>query len=284
MAPDVRLRLGRLLKFDSERVAALFGGEPVTLKRDVDRATAAQYQAAFRKVGARLRVQPVGQPSEVQPVGQPSEIGQPSSQAPCIGQPSADRPPAAGSASGLGQPQPGDSGPRRQTLAERLAETETVSPPAEQEVQGRVGTAAGQVTVDVPDLAIAPPGAAILSPGERPEAPVAEIDTSGIRVAPVGEMLTAPSQLHVLEIDTSRLALMEPGANLMDAATDVAALEIDVSGLSLADPGVELVAPAPTVERNVDTSALSVAEPGATIGPGHSPGPPPPDTSHICLD
>lgn len=58
-AAVVKKRLGVALKLDDARVATLFGGGPVVIKRDADSATAARFQALFKKAGARLRVVPV---------------------------------------------------------------------------------------------------------------------------------------------------------------------------------------------------------------------------------
>ena len=52
----VKRRLTELLKLGDAQVEKLFAGQPVVLKRDVDRATAARYQALFKKAGGRLRV------------------------------------------------------------------------------------------------------------------------------------------------------------------------------------------------------------------------------------
>lgn len=52
----VKRRLTELLKLGDAQVEKLFAGQPVVLKRDVDRDTAARYQALFKKAGGRLRV------------------------------------------------------------------------------------------------------------------------------------------------------------------------------------------------------------------------------------
>ncbi|MFK7913547.1 MAG: hypothetical protein AB8B93_06500 [Pseudomonadales bacterium] len=55
----VQKRLGALLQLDPEKTEQLFSGAAVVLRRSVDRATAAQFQGAFKKAGAKLRVQPI---------------------------------------------------------------------------------------------------------------------------------------------------------------------------------------------------------------------------------
>ena len=65
-AAVVRKRLQALLKLDDGRMDRLFSGQPIALKKDVDHATAARFQAAFKKAGAVLRVSRVEQAAERQ--------------------------------------------------------------------------------------------------------------------------------------------------------------------------------------------------------------------------
>jgi uncharacterized membrane protein (DUF373 family) len=51
-----RQRLQRAFNLSDSAVGQLFGGTPVTVRRGVDSATAARYQAAFRDAGALARI------------------------------------------------------------------------------------------------------------------------------------------------------------------------------------------------------------------------------------
>lgn len=55
-AATVRENLARLFKTEPARLAHLFTGEPVPIKRGVDAATALQYQAALAKAGALVEL------------------------------------------------------------------------------------------------------------------------------------------------------------------------------------------------------------------------------------
>lgn len=55
----VKKRLAAVLKLDDERMDVLFSGKSVVVKKAADEKTAARYQEAFKKAGARLRVLPV---------------------------------------------------------------------------------------------------------------------------------------------------------------------------------------------------------------------------------
>ena len=201
----------------------MFSGRTVILKKSVDRATAAQYQAVFRKAGARLRVVPVR-----------AEVSTPPAVAPL-------RSEAAG----------------RVSLAERLAaEHGAAAPPPSNPA---VGTAAAQVTVEVPEYQLAPPGADVLTEDERRRVEVPDIDVSALTVAEPGERLAEEAPAPEVVIDTSTLSVAEPGATIVD--------HVEIEPLE------------------VDTSALTLAEPGADLGPGvRPPPPPPPDTSHLSVD
>jgi hypothetical protein len=58
----VKERLGVVLKIDGERLDALFTGKAVTVRRSADADTAARFQVAFKRAGARLRVVPIDTP------------------------------------------------------------------------------------------------------------------------------------------------------------------------------------------------------------------------------
>lgn len=68
----VKKRLQAVLKLDDERMAALFSGKAVVVKKSADEATAVRYQGAFEKAGARLRVLPVEGSAAGSPAESPS--------------------------------------------------------------------------------------------------------------------------------------------------------------------------------------------------------------------
>lgn len=61
----VKRRLTAVLKLNEERMAMLFSGKSIVVKKATDAETAARYQAAFQKAGARLRVLPVGDDGKI---------------------------------------------------------------------------------------------------------------------------------------------------------------------------------------------------------------------------
>jgi len=57
---DVKQRLATVLKLDPPGIARLFGGSAVTIKKNVDAATAEKYNQAFKGSGAVCIIEPVG--------------------------------------------------------------------------------------------------------------------------------------------------------------------------------------------------------------------------------
>jgi uncharacterized protein YbjQ (UPF0145 family) len=57
---DVKQRLATVLKLDAPGIAHLFGGSAVTIKKNVDAATAEKYNQAFKESGAVCIIEPVG--------------------------------------------------------------------------------------------------------------------------------------------------------------------------------------------------------------------------------
>ncbi len=54
---SVKQALAGLFKIDAGAVEQLFSGQPVVIKKDIDQATANQYQAALEKIGAYCQVE-----------------------------------------------------------------------------------------------------------------------------------------------------------------------------------------------------------------------------------
>jgi len=52
----VKRRLKELIQADESRMEKLFSGSSVVIRQDVDRKTAARYQAQFKQAGGRLRI------------------------------------------------------------------------------------------------------------------------------------------------------------------------------------------------------------------------------------
>ena len=200
----VKRRLTELLKLDDARLAKLFSGKPIVLKRDVDRKTAAHYQALFKQAGGALRVQPE-EPAANESAG--------SAAAPVAEPASSDAPPAAAGLSAAAQ-------------AIEAPDFEVIStyfPPPE----------APRAEIDAPDFEVAAVGATIVEPSEAPRAQVAEVN---FELAEVGAdlLLERPAAL-VAEIGEIEFEVAELGADIGPTPMPVVFEAPDVSHLALAE-------------------------------------------------
>lgn len=89
---EVRQKLAALFKMPEAKVAGLFAGKPIVVKRNLDEATARKFEAAFRKAGAKCELrsasasapaaEPEGEPAREQAAadtgGSPAETPTPS--------------------------------------------------------------------------------------------------------------------------------------------------------------------------------------------------------------
>jgi hypothetical protein len=189
----VKKRLAKLLGIEEARVEGLFAGKPVVIKKDVDRATAARYQAEFESAGARLRVVG-GTATAASPPPTPSpareQAQEPESQG---GDPTVAEPGAMLSDGG-GEPPPPPPDTSHLSVAETgsdLLEDVHRAPQVVQELDPAWDLAApgadlGQITADPvevdidADFTIAPPGADL---DEREKAaPPAPPDTAHLNL------------------------------------------------------------------------------------------------------
>lgn len=200
----VKRRLMELLKLDPARLEKLFSGEPVVLKRDADRKTAARYQALFKQAGGRLRVKALrGESGEVAPSSRP--VSQ---------EKSAELPDSSADAEKPGA---------ENIQAPDFKVQSTWFPPPE----------APRPEIQAPDFAIAEVGARM---ADAAEAPVPEVDDVVFDVAEVGAELL-PDKPKVVAVDVGPLdfEVAEVGADLGPAQREPESEAPDVSHLSLLD-------------------------------------------------
>ena len=73
---DVKARVGKMFSADEAKIAQLFSGNRIVIKKNVDQQTAAKYQTALNRAGAECEVKSMSPPSAVAvaaPVPQPAE-------------------------------------------------------------------------------------------------------------------------------------------------------------------------------------------------------------------
>lgn len=199
-AEQVKANFARLFKVEMEKVAPMFTGKPVTIKRGVDAATARKYQQALLQAGAVCNV--VDQAAPAPAPATPAVSAAP----PPAASPGAPAAPAATAAAGLNA-----------TLAEPgvlLKEPEPVE----------------EARIDVSHLSMGAVGETLVEPETVPEF---EVDLSALTMAEAGVDLTTPGAVEPPQFTFDALSLAEPGA-LLQEPEEVTAPAIDTSRISLA--------------------------------------------------
>ena len=239
-ASVVKKRLAKSLNLDEAQTEKLFADRPVVLKREVDRRTAAKFQALFKETGARLRVR------VVEPAGTPKA-------------PEPERSSDAGSAEmneTTGEPTEGTStldvlptGSDVLTTAER--QTDQVSEVntdhlSVQDVGGDLGAASDSNVADTPvletsHLSLAEVGIDLLQADERNHSTEIPAPVVDFEIAEVGSdvLPEGPDQQPELDVDfdIEGFDLAEVGADIGKADEESAPPAPDISHLSLDEKG-----------------------------------------------
>ncbi len=214
-AAVVRKRLSEALRLSDAAAAKLFSGQPVVVKRAVDRAAAIKLQQQFKQCGARLRVKAV--PAEAS-----AEV--------------ADQPSATEAA-----PQP------TETVPSAGAEFDLAAVGAD--LGSAEGEHAPEPQIDTSHLEVEAPGALLSSASSFAADAVTTPDVSHIEVAPVGERLLPEAYIRevlpALDITVLEFEVSDLGATLSDGArVTVEPLSIDAD-FDLAEVGEVLSTSAP---------------------------------------
>lgn len=209
----VKQRLGVALKVDGARLEAMFTGKAVTIRKDADTDTAARFQIAFKRAGARLRVLPVAleEAPAVEPKSSP----------------------------------PSEGGYRLAPAGALMAEQRPAAPPTvvatdhlSLAAPGTALSAPRSYTATVPDvshLTVAALGADLRSPAQTrlaETAPIAaptwEVARAGVDLIPRSPPVETPVGLAQVEFE-----LAPPGTMLVDADDAAPPAPPDTSHLRL---------------------------------------------------
>ena len=227
---QVKAHLGKMLKADADKMATLFSGKPIVLKRTASKQEAAKYGTALKKVGADIKVRVVK--------GAPPARAAIAAIAAAPG-----RAPAPNKAAALSKA----AAPAKPAAAAKPAATPVASAPDTSAIS--LAPNEGNLVDPSPDVA-APAldlsgielaendGTPLVPPSEMPEV---SLDLSEYGVAEKdGSPLVAPSA-PVPKLDAPDFGLDEPGAVLETIQEEKVLLNPDTSSLSLADTGADLL-------------------------------------------
>lgn len=200
----VKRRLSELLKLKDGQVEKLFSGQPVVIKREVDRATAARYQALFKKAGGQLRVQSESPAAAASAAPMPEES-------------TSDAQPAQTGEGALSSAASAIDAP------EFKVQTTWFPPPDEPKKE-----------IEAPDFSVAAVGSDLADQREAPVATVAEVDFG---LAEVGaDLLTERQEATVVELGPLDFEVLEVGADIGEPRAMPNAAAPDVSHLAIVEP------------------------------------------------
>lgn len=178
---EVRAKVGKMFNADDAKLAQLFSGKRIVIKKNVDRATANKYQTALVRAGAECEIAPITDAAAIEPATQPVAAAAPEPA------PTAESSPAAATAAR--EPESSYDG--------------ELAPPPQTDPLGITGD-------QIEDLAvsIAPVGSELQDDYQAPEEP--DIDITGFDIAPVGsDLSTAKKEADPPPPDTSGITLAD---------------------------------------------------------------------------
>jgi|TARA_B110000196_G_C21133566_1_gene659791 hypothetical protein len=220
---SVKAHLSKLLKADGDRMKVLFSGKQVVIKRTADKAEAAKYTNALKKIGADIKVKgikvdaPSAKPKVAKPAAAPAATPAATPVAPPTGDTAPEDAPVVPDVSGI------SLAPNEGNIVEPTPEP----PPPNIDLSG--------IEVAEND------GTPLIEPAL---VEVVEIDLSEFSVAENdGEPLVEPSNEVVPKIDVPDFGLDVPGAVLETIQEEKELLNPDTTGMTLAMAGIELLEP-----------------------------------------
>jgi len=171
---EVKARVGKMFNADEAKLAQLFSGKRIVIKKNIDQATAAKYKTALNRAGAEC---------EISSLGGEAAAAQPAAATPAAAEPAAKSAPVS-------------------TEYETSYDGEVAPPP----LTDPLGITGDQIE----DLAvsIAPVGSELQDEYKEPEEP--DIDITGFDIAPVGSDLSdAKKKQEPPPPDTSGITLAD---------------------------------------------------------------------------
>jgi hypothetical protein len=187
---EVKAKVAAMFKADETKLAHLFSGKRIVIKKNIDAQTAAKYQTALGRVGAKCEVKSLSVSDEVapSPSPQPGVVNSPPPSTPS--EPAvepASRSPAAASvqAATFESADHGDVLPPPLTdplgiTGDQIEDLSTTMAPVGSELQDETKQVAAPA-IDVSDLEVAPVGSDIGSGKKQPDPPPP--NTSGLSMA-----------------------------------------------------------------------------------------------------
>lgn len=192
---SVKAHLAKLLKADVDKMAVLFSGKPVVIKRTADKQEALKYGTALKKVGADVKIKAFKREA---PTAKPAAAASTPDDASSWT--------LAPNEGYLVEPKPAPPPPQIDTSSLTLADNDD-SPLAPPKPVAPINLDLSEYTISEMD------GAPLVAPS--PPAPKIDAPDFGLD-APGAVLETLKEDKPIVHPDTSGLTLAEPGADLID--------------------------------------------------------------------
>jgi hypothetical protein len=234
----VRANVGKLFNASEPVLDKLFSGQPVAVKKMVDKATAMKIRAMMKQAGADTRIVAVDEQ------GRPLTAG---AAAPAAAKPVQPPPP----------PPAGTMAARVAVLAEQQAKEEAARPkpndpppPADvtkvttwalYPVGSRLSippAPSAPLKLNIANISYAKTGTDLLAENERPVVKPVQVDISGMSMAaPQTEVLKESERKKVVpvQVDISGMSMAEVGAPLDEIKDNKPAVKVDISHIQLVE-------------------------------------------------
>lgn len=200
---SVKAQLAGMLKADQEKMATLFSGKQIVLKKTADKQQALKYGSALKKAGADIKIRVIKSSQEKQPESQSATPPQPAT-------------PAQTEGSGI-------------SLAPNVGNIVAAKPEAP------------PPDIDLSGMVMAEVGEGLLA--EPKEEVTVDLDLDSISLAAAGEGVLVEPKEPAEEVEAPDFGLDEPGAVLETLHEEVELLNPDISSLAMAEAGADLLDP-----------------------------------------
>jgi hypothetical protein len=264
-AATVQAQLSKLLKADAKKTAALFSGKQIVLKKTADKAEAAKYGKALKKVGADVKIKVIKAEAAAKPAAAPK--------------------PAAPAFQKAEAPQ-FQKAEFQKAEPPQFQKADDSPPPAFEAVESET-TAEAEPSVVVPDFTLAPNEGDLFEPMPEPEA--VEVDISDLELAENDDTpLAEPTEEVEVELDLSEFSVKDNDGTPLVEASNEEVPEVDAPDFGLDEPGAVLETLQEEKELlNPNTMGMSLAATGSDLleedEKAAAPPPVAPDTSKINL-
>jgi len=187
---EVKAKVATMFKADEAKLAHLFSGKRIVIKKNIDAHTAAKYQTALGRVGAKCEVKSLSVSDEAapSPSPQPGAVNSPPPSTPSESAVEPASPPPAAApiqAATFESADHGDVLPPPLTdplgiTGDQIEDLSTTMAPVGSELQDEIKQVAAPA-IDVSDLEVAPVGSDIGSGKKQPDPPPP--DTTGLSMS-----------------------------------------------------------------------------------------------------